>query len=425
MHLRNATIYSIFVRNHGGTFRKVEEDLPRIHGLGADIIWLMPIHPIGKLHRKGTLGSPYAILDDRAVNPEYGTMEDFEHLVQAIHDLGMKVIIDVVYNHTSPDSILSREHPEYFYHQPDGSFGNRVGDWTDIIDLDYSDPGLWDYRIGSLKYWARLVDGFRCDVAPLVPLDFWKAARREVEAVRPGCIWLAESVEHSFIRDLRRRGMICHSDGELYQAFDILYDYDVYGDFRDYLDGKITLEAYVSALERQEVIYPADYVKLRFLENHDRPRMGELLKDTQLQRNWLSFMFFQKGTPLLYGGEEWGVRHLPGLFDADPVLPVVEKRPESPLSGLIRTLCRVKKEPLLSDGVYTLRPTDHDILCVTWTLDADMAVGIFSLKGSSGTVPAGLPDGTYENVLDGQPVEVRGGTAACCGDPVILFHRSK
>ena len=145
--LQNQVIYSIYVRNHTseGTFRAVIPDLDRIRALGTDIIWLMPIHPIGVEGKKGTLGCPYANRDYRAVNPAYGTMEDFEALVREIHAHGMKCMIDVVYNHTSPDSVLYREHPEYFYRGPDGKPGNKLGDWADVIDLDYSNRGLWQY----------------------------------------------------------------------------------------------------------------------------------------------------------------------------------------------------------------------------------------------------------------------------------------
>ena len=137
---RNQVMYSVFVRNYSpeGTFEGVRKDLQRIRDLGVDIIWLMPIHPLGEKARKGSLGSPYAIKNYREVNPEFGTLEDFKALVDDIHALGMKCIIDVVYNHTSPDSWLSQNHPQWFYHKPDGSFSNRVGDLTDIIDLDYS-----------------------------------------------------------------------------------------------------------------------------------------------------------------------------------------------------------------------------------------------------------------------------------------------
>ncbi|POD88555.1 Alpha-amylase [Lactiplantibacillus plantarum subsp. plantarum] len=128
----------------------------------------MPIYPVGQKNRKGSLGSPYAISDYRAINPELGTMSDFVELCNAIHDQGMKVIIDIVYNHTSPDSELLSAHPDWFYHHSDGSLGNRVADWSDIIDLDYQNHDLWQYQIDTLKKWAQYVDGFRCDVAPLV-----------------------------------------------------------------------------------------------------------------------------------------------------------------------------------------------------------------------------------------------------------------
>ena len=188
--LQNQLIYSVFVRNHTkeGTFRALIPDLDRIRSLGTDIIWLMPIHPIGEMNRKGTLGSPYANRDYRSINPEYGTPDDFRALADAVHARGMRIMIDVVYNHTSPDSVLWNEHPEFFYKKPDGRPGNHVGEWTDVIDLEYSNMELWDYQIETLKRWAGIVDGFRCDVASLVPVEFWKRARREVSEIHPGFI---------------------------------------------------------------------------------------------------------------------------------------------------------------------------------------------------------------------------------------------
>ena len=152
VRLQNQVIYSIYVRNHTpeGTFRAVIPDLDRIKALGTDIVWLLPIHPIGEKGKKGSLGCPYANRDYRAVNPAYGTMEDFRALVDAIHARGMKCMIDVVYNHTSPDSVLYAEHPEFFYRGADGRPGNKMGDWSDVIDLDYSNRALWDYQIESL-----------------------------------------------------------------------------------------------------------------------------------------------------------------------------------------------------------------------------------------------------------------------------------
>ena len=168
--LREKVIYSVFVRNHTkeGTFQALEGDLDRLAALGTDIIWLMPIHPIGEAGRKGTLGSPYAIRDFRGINPEYGTLGDFMHLVGEIHKRGMKCIIDVVYNHTSPDSILATGHPEFFLRDEAGNPIRKVADWSDVVDLDYSNRELWKYQIETLKIWAEIVDGFRCDVASAV-----------------------------------------------------------------------------------------------------------------------------------------------------------------------------------------------------------------------------------------------------------------
>ena len=147
-----------------------------------------------------------------------------------------------------------------------------------------------------------MVDGFRCDVAPLVPLEFWLRAREEVERVRPGCFWLAESVEPEFIRFAREQGITALSDSEIFQAFDVSYEYDIYQDFMDYLDGKRSLSRYAQAIDRQEAMYPDNYVKLRYLENHDRLRAAASIPGEAALLNWTAFLYFQKGMTLLYGG---------------------------------------------------------------------------------------------------------------------------
>ena len=314
--LRNLVMYSIWVRNHSdeGNFDGVKKDLDRIKGLGVDIIWFLPVHPIGDVARKGLLGSPYAIRDYRAINPEFGTLEEFKTLVDEMHRRDMKCMMDVVFNHTSPDSWLVKNQPDWFYRNGQGSFGNKVGEWPDVIDLDYSQKGLWDYQIETLKYWAEVVDGFRCDVAPLLPLEFWLRAREEVEKVRPGCLWLAESVEPIFTIENRARGFISLSDSQLYQAFDICYDYDIHAYFKAYLSGQSTLAEYAAKINQQEAIYPDDYVKLRYLENHDQPRATSIITGDVALRNWTAFIYFQKGTTLIYAGQEHGDNNLPAFL---------------------------------------------------------------------------------------------------------------
>ncbi|MBQ7455228.1 MAG: alpha-amylase [Clostridia bacterium] len=415
--LRNQVMYSVFVRQYSkeGTFDKVREDLPRIKALGVDVIWLMPIHPIGKVKRKGTLGSPYAISDYRAVNPEFGTMADFIALTDAVHALGMKVIIDVVYNHTSPDSVLAREHPEWFYHRADGSFGNRIGDWSDIIDLDYGQKGLWDYQIETLKLWARYVDGFRCDVAPLIPLEFWLAAREAVAQVRPGCLWLSESVEPEFTRSNRARGMVSLSDAEIFRAFDLSYEYDVYPDWVGVLTGRVPLAEYLKKINEQEAIYPENYVKLRFLENHDRPRARFSVPDAAARENWTAFLYFQRGMTLLYNGQERECFHRPSLFEKDDIPwdgPDISER--------LRALAAIKRDPIFRDGSYSVRDGGNGVIVAEYTQGARRLLGLFSTQGKPAPVPVCVPDGRYANLIDGGAVEVECGLACCDGRPMVI-----
>ena len=415
---RNQLLYSIFVRNYSeeGTFEAVRKGLDRIKALGTDIIWLMPIHPLGEKAHKGSLGSPYAIRDYRAINPEFGTLDDFKRLVDDIHAHGMKCIIDVVYNHTAPDSWLAQNHPEWFYHKPDGSFGNRVGDWTDIIDLDYAQQGLWDYQIETLKMWAGIVDGFRCDVAPLVPVEFWLKAREEVEKVHPGCFWLAESVEPEFILAVRERGMVGHSDCEMYQAFDCCYDYDIWDIYQDYLSAKVPLSEYAAAVTRQEGMYPDNYLKLRGLENHDRARAAQVCGSEQMLRNWTAFSYFQKGLTMLYAGQEVEATHTPSLFDKD----TINWNTGKDLTELLKKLASIKHDPIFANSRYSVTALPRDVLLATHTMGSEKAVGIFSLRGENALVEPGIPDGMYENLITGEPVEVRAGRIAVTCEPIVI-----
>ena len=419
IRLRGDVIYSIYVRNHTpeGTFNAVLPDLDRIKALGTDIIWFMPIHPIGVKGKKGSLGCPYANRDYRTVNPEYGTMEDFRTLVDEIHKRGMKCIIDVVYNHTSPDSALTTEHPEFFYRKSNGSMGNRVGDWTDVVDLDYGCKALWDYQIESLVMWAGIVDGFRCDVASLVPVDFWCAARKAVERVHPGCIWLAETVHSGFSQMNRKLGMYSANDYEMFSAFDMEYEYDIREVFDRYLNGECTLSNYIDMLNFQECAYPENYIKMRCLENHDQPRICSFVKDEKALENFTAFLYFLKGSTLIYAGQEYRNDHVPSLFEKDIILRTAEKD----ISPLLRKLYDVKKSVLSVEDYFKGTADDiHDIAILERDDNHTVKVGVFSLKGKAADVKVQLPDGTYTNHLNGEPVAVTGGMLHCDGDPILL-----
>ena len=416
--LQRSIIYSVFPRNHtqAGTLAAIIDDLPRIRSLGADIVWLMPIHPIGELHRKGSMGSPYANRDYRSIDPALGDMADLEALVEAAHEQGMRLIIDVVYNHTSPDSTLWREHPEFFWKKADGTPGNHVGDWSDIIDLDYTVPELWDYQVESLVGWARVVDGFRCDVASFVPVEFWKRARAACEEVRPGCIWLAESVHRHIGAWARRTGLYSARDTEAYEAFDIEYEYDVERSFDGYLSGTTTLAHHLDLLEFQESVYPDNYNKLRYLENHDLPRIASRVGSIDDLESHTAMLFFKKGTTLVYAGQEHALSHQPSLFDRD----VIDWEAGHDLSELIRTLARIKHERLDCDDHFFARAAGEHTAVMERYGSAGHALGVFPLRSQSSTIEVELADGSYENLIDGSDVKVAGGKLECAGRPIII-----
>lgn len=419
LNLQKQLIYSIYVRSHTpeGTFRAVIPDLDRIRALGTDIIWFLPIHPIGVEGKKGSLGCPYANRDYRSVNPVYGTMEDFKELVAQIHKRGMKCMIDVVYNHTSPDAALVTEHPEFYYRKADGSFGNRCGEWADVIDLDYDNRALWDYQIESLKMWAAIVDGFRCDVASFVPVEFWKKARMAVEAVHKGCIWLAESVHLGFGNFARRNGIYSAKDYELYEAFDLEYEYDIREVMDKYLKGGACLSQWTDAMNMQEAVYPDNYNKMRCLENHDQPRIASFIKDEAALRNYTAMVYFMKGTTLIYAGQEYADTHLPSLFEQEPV----NRETGVDLSPLMQKLIRIKKEQFgVSDYFYASADDENDIAVMERGDLSRKCVGVFSLKAKSGAVAVDLPDGAYENLIDGTRKTVKDGRMAVDGTPVII-----
>lgn len=423
--LRNKIIYEVYVRNHGttGTFKDIIDDLGRIRDLGTDILWFMPIHSIGVKKKKGSLGCPYAIKDYRKINPEYGTLDDFKVLVKKIHEEGMLCMIDVVFNHTSPDSELFNNHPEYFYRKPDGNVGNKVGDWSDIIDLDYSNKSLWNELIDTLKYWVSIgVDGFRCDVAPLVPIEFWTEARKEVEKINKDVIWLSESVEADFITNLRDEGFIALSDSEIYRAFDIAYDYDVHNHFKGYLSGKFELDEYLEKIRQQEYIYPENYVKLRFLENHDQPRAKKLINDERLLKIWTAYMYFQKGTVLLYGGQEAKDKNTPSLFDIDKVN---WHGMDEGFSEYLRNLGSMKKKQIFAYGKYNIHRIDkRGVIYITYEDESSIMAGIFNVENKIGHIETSLKDGSYENIIDDSSVEVKEGKVKL-GDKAIIFEIEK
>ncbi len=303
----NQTIYEVNVRQYtpSGTFKEFETQLPRLKKMGVGILWLMPINPIGIKNRKGTLGSYYSVKDYLAVNPEFGTLDDLKHLVKEIHKLGMHVIIDWVANHTAWDNALASEHPDWYTKDSLGNFVPPVPDWHDVIDLNYSNKDLRKYMINALKYWVKEcdVDGFRCDVASMVPTDFWIEARKELDKLKP-VFMLAES-----------------DAPELHQAFDMTYDWNVYHALNEIAAKKTGLDSLKRVMKRDKMNFPSNAFRMQFTTNHDEnswhgtaiKRLGDAFEP------FTAFTFVIPGMPLIYSGQEAGINRSLDFFEKDTI----------------------------------------------------------------------------------------------------------
>ncbi|AIO18458.1 Alpha-1,4-glucan:maltose-1-phosphate maltosyltransferase 2 [Candidatus Izimaplasma bacterium HR1] len=418
--LRKLFFYQVYIRNHtqSGTFKEFITDLDRIKELGVDVVYLLPIHEIGIKQRKGDLGCPYSIKDFRSINHEYGTFEDFEELVNEVHKRGMKLMIDVVFNHTSYDSVLLEKHPEYFY-KKDGKFANRVGDWWDITDLDYTvDKKLWTELISTLIYWTKQgVDGFRFDVASLLPLEFLEEAHEAVLDENPESIFLSESVHGGFLQYIRNQGFGGLSESQIYEVFDMSYDYDVHPYFEGYLKGEVPFSRYIEELERQEFTYPENYIKLRNLENHDFGRFAPMV-DNNINKinNWTALMFFQKGSTMIYAGQENCDNNKPSLFDIDKV-----NWDGNDISVLIKKLSLIAKNNIFAFGIYNIQKTEKDLFVGSFVLGENEIIGIFNVGLLEEEFDLDIPNGQYTNLIDNKDFTVKEGKIKLKKEPLIFY----
>lgn len=307
---RDAVIYQINTRQFTpeGTFRAAERQLPRLKAMGVDILWLMPIHPIGEKNRKGTLGSPYSVKDYRAVNPEFGTIDDFKSFVRAAHAQGMRVIIDWVANHSAWDNPLVADHPDWYERDWKGQFRPTPWwDWSDIIDFDFSKAGLRRYMAESMQFWVREtgIDGFRADVAAYVPLDFWEKVREDLDAIKP-VFMLAEAQ----MRDLH------------YRAFDASYGWGWYNAMADIAKGKADVGALFGYYSENESAWPAGAMRMVYAENHDQNSWHGTQFETfgPALDNALVLSFAGEGIPLIYNGQEAGNPKRLQFFERDPIV---------------------------------------------------------------------------------------------------------
>lgn len=304
---RDATIYEVNVRQYTpeGTFSAFMEHLPRLQELGVEILWFMPIHPIGEKNRKGTLGSYYSVQDYKKVNPEFGTLEDFRELVSRSHEMGFRVIIDWVANHTAWDHPWVTEHPEWY---TSDSAGNLVSpfDWSDVVDLNYEERELWYAMAEALIYWVEEadIDGYRCDVAGMVPLEFWEYARTELDSIKPVFMLAeAEQPEHH------------------HEAFDMSYAWEIHHIMNRIAAGEEDEDKLWGVLQKNDSVFPEDSYRMLFLTNHDENSWNGTIEERlgESAEAFAVLTFTLPGMPLIYSGQEAGLDKRLEFFEKDTI----------------------------------------------------------------------------------------------------------
>ncbi|WP_353228309.1 alpha-amylase family glycosyl hydrolase [Novosphingobium sp.] len=313
----HATIYEVNVRQYTpqGTFRAFERHLPRLRRMGVDILWIMPINPISHLQRKGTLGSPYAVSDYLAVNPEFGTLDDFRHLVATAHRLGFRVILDWVANHTGWDNVWVTRHPDWYlrnaagdlegYHYTDLSDHHQEV-WADVIGLDYRRADVRAGMIAAMQYWLKAadIDGFRCDVAWTLPVDFWDQARAELDKVKP--VFLLAEADTPEMQT---------------RAFDMTYDWALYHLMIKIARGQANARDLAALYTAPPRRYPAGAMRMTFTSDHDENAWNGT--DQELYGPAADAMAVLAATlpgmPLVYSGQEDANAKRLKFFDRDPI----------------------------------------------------------------------------------------------------------
>ena len=378
---KDMVIYEVNIRQYTpeGTFNAFADHLPRLEDLGVDILWIMPVQPIGEKNRKGELGSYYSIKDYTAVNPEFGTLEDFKSLVNEAHSRGMIVILDWVANHTSFDHPWTESKG---YHTTD-SLGNIIWpegtDWTDVADLNYENMDMQNDMIAALRYWVREadIDGYRCDVAGYVPMDFWNRAKDSLD-VDKDLFMLAEWDEPEM-----------HDD-----AFHMTYGWGLHHEMNGIAKGEKTVSDFVSFVNEDFERYPNDAIRMNFTTNHDENSWNGTVFERfgEGHKAYAVLAFTIQGMPLIYSGQEAGLDKRLAFFKKDSI-----DWSDVKYQSFYSKLAEIKKDNrALDNGQYGGKPefidTGNDqVIAYKRIKDDNEVTTIINLSGEPQEVS--LPEG--------------------------------
>lgn len=398
---QNAVIYEVNVRQYTpeGTFAAFAKHMPRLKEMGIDILWFMPIYPISEKNRKGTLGSYYSISDYKAVNPEFGSLEDFKAVVDQAHNLGMKVILDWVANHTGWDGPWIENHPEWFTQDSLGNIVSPVKDWSDVADLNYDVPEMRLAMIDALKYWVAEanIDGYRCDMAGMVPVDFWEAARLELDKMKPVFMLAEDEAEPAL----------------LHKAFNANYGWELHHIMNKIAKSEAGVADVKTYFDKVDSLYPAGSFTMHFTSNHDEnswqgteyERMGDAVKTMAA----LSFVI--PGMPLIYSGQEAGLKKRLEFFEKDEI-----DWTNLEMQDFYAKLIQLKKENIslwngISGGDLTFIEAQNspNLLAFSRIKDDSKVVVFFNMSAQplSTSIDHKILKGRYTDAFTGQAIQYK------------------
>ena len=397
--LRNMVLYQIFVRQYGmnHNFIDVKNDLPRIKEMGVDIIYLMPIFVIGEKNRKGSFGSPYAINDYNKIDPFLGGEEMLKDLINEAHKFDLKIIVDLALNHTGCDATLLKENEDYYYHK-DGKVSRKCEDWSDVYDLDYNNEAIHPIIIEKVCNLLKMgFDGFRMDVCSLIPMFFWKKLYSELIKINDDVILIGESVHPEFRDYIRKLGVDAPSDGELYEVFDCLYQYDIDKSMVEMKNSRLKkIGDYLHDVEHQQVLFSKP--KLRYLENHDTERIASY--NIPKLHSLHALNHFLPGLPFIYNGEEYGIKHRPDLFELDRI-KFEEKRED--YFTLYKKLYPIKKMDYFAINDFKVISYDNNTVILRYKGKDKNLYGIFNFGNDKILYLDYLNEGDMVNLINKKP----------------------
>lgn len=398
----SAVLYEMNIRQFTpqGTFQAAEERLESLHEIGIDAIWLMPIYPIGIEGRKGSLGSYYSIRDYKGINPEFGTMEDFDSFVTKAHSLGMKVLLDWVANHTARDAKWLQTKPADWYEREDDGTAKVPWDWTDTAKLNYNNHDVWRGQIEAMRFWVEKhnIDGFRCDMAMLVPTEFWQEVSSVLHAIKPEIFMLAEAEELNLFN----------------RAFDMGYAWEIHHMMCDIAQGLRRVWDLRNVMYTDRERYPASAMRMMFTSNHDENSWSgsEFIRfGASLEVMTALTFLWEASMPLIYTGQEIGYDHSFAFFDRDPI-PSYQ---HNSFTELYRRLISLKHNQRALQagerGGRTIEIENNAKDCMmTFVRECDDSRVVAILNLSPYTIHAdfnnGIYAGTYTNAMTGQQEEL-------------------